>query len=56
MKRRERCPCLRLDWVKVWEAHWAPVIGSTKKSKKSAVLLLKPKIVKLTTVSGADYQ
>ena len=49
-------PVLRLDWTKTGEDSGHQSLVALQKSEKCAVLLLKPKIVKLTTVSGADYQ
>ena len=49
-------PVLRLDWTKTGEDSGHQSLVALQKSEKCAVLLLKPKIVKLTTVSEADYQ
>ena len=47
-------PVLRLDWTKTGDEK---VIGRTLENTfKRRDFSLKPKIVKLTTVSGADYQ
>ena len=49
-------PVLRLDWMKTGDDSGHQSLAALQKSKKSDVLLLNPKIVKLTTVSGADFQ